>query len=282
MPGPLTIVSRHRCFDGVQGFYAHESIACKGPMRLSVYQPPQAAKGPVPVLYYLAGLTCTEETFMIKAGAQRLAAELGIMLVSSDTSPRTANIPGEKDSWDFGQGAGFYVDATQEPWRRNYRMYSYVTAELRELIAAHFPASPDRQGILGHSMGGHGALICALKNPRLYRSVSAFAPVCAPTRCPWGQKAFRNYLGEDTESWRPYDASELVRRRPFGRPILVDQGTDDQFLREQLYPEVLEEACGAAGQPLTLRRQQGYDHSYSFIATFMADHLRHHHQQLVG
>ena len=282
MPGPLTIVSRHRCFDGVQGFYAHESIACKGPMRLSVYQPPQAAKGPVPVLYYLAGLTCTEETFMIKAGAQRLAAELGIMLVSSDTSPRTANIPGEKDSWDFGQGAGFYVDATQEPWRRNYRMYSYVTAELRELIAAHFPASPDRQGILGHSMGGHGALICALKNPRLYRSVSAFAPVCAPMRCPWGQKAFRNYLGEDTESWRPYDASELVRRRPFGRPILVDQGTDDQFLREQLYPEVLEEACGAAGQPLTLRRQQGYDHSYSFIATFMADHLRHHHQQLVG
>ena len=282
MPGPLTIVSRHRCFDGVQGFYAHESIACKGPMRFSVYQPPQAAKGPVPVLYYLAGLTCTEETFMIKAGAQRLAAELGIMLVACDTSPRTANIPGEKDSWDFGQGAGFYVDATMEPWRRNYRMYSYVTAELRELVAANFPASPDRQGIFGHSMGGHGALICALKNPRMYRSVSAFAPVCAPMRCPWGQKAFRNYLGDDTESWRPYDASELVRRRPFGRPILVDQGTEDQFLREQLYPEAFEEACRAAGQPLTLRRQQGYDHSYYFIATFMADHLRHHHQQLVG
>lgn len=282
MPGPLTVVSRHRCFDGIEGFYAHESATCKGPMRFSVYQPPQAAKGPVPVLYYLAGLTCTEETFMIKAGAQRLAAELGIMLVSPDTSPRAANIPGETGSWDFGRGAGFYIDAAMEPWRRNYRMYSYVTVELRELVAANFPASPDRQGIFGHSMGGHGALICALKNPRMYRSVSAFAPICAPMRCPWGQKAFRNYLGEDMESWRTYDASELVRRRPFGRPILVDQGTDDQFLREQLYPEVLEEACGAAGQPLTLRRQQGYDHSYYFISTFMADHLRHHHQQLVG
>ncbi len=282
VPGPLTVVSQQRCFDGVQGFYAHESRTCKGPMRFSVYQPPQAAAGPVPVLYYLAGLTCTEETFMIKAGAQRLAAELGIMLVACDTSPRTANIPGEKDSWDFGQGAGFYVDATQEPWRKHYRMYSYVTAELRELVAADFPASPDRQGIFGHSMGGHGALICALKNPRLYRSVSAFAPVCAPMRCPWGQKAFRNYLGDDTESWRAYDASELVRRRPFGRPILVDQGTEDQFLREQLYAEVFEEACRAAGQPLTLRRQQGYDHSYYFISTFMADHLRHHHQHLVG
>jgi len=282
VPGPFTVVSQQRCFDGVQGFYAHDSRICKGPMRFSVYQPPQAAAGPVPVLYYLAGLTCTEETFMIKAGAQRLAAELGIMLVACDTSPRTANIPGEKDSWDFGQGAGFYVDATQEPWRRHYRMYSYVTAELRELVAGHFPASPDRQGIFGHSMGGHGALICALRNPRLYRSVSAFAPVCAPMRCPWGQKAFRNYLGDDLESWRAYDASELVGRRPFGRPILVDQGTVDQFLREQLYPEAFEEACRAAGQPLTLRRQQGYDHSYYFISTFMADHLRHHHQQLAG
>ena len=282
MPGALTVVSRQRCYEGVQGFYVHDSTACEGPMRFSVYEPPQVAAGPVPVLYYLAGLTCTEETFTIKAGAQRLAAELGIMLVACDTSPRTANIPGEKDSWDFGQGAGFYVDATEEPWRRNYRMYSYVTAELREIVAANFPASADRQGVFGHSMGGHGALICALKNPGLYRSVSAFAPVCAPMRCPWGQKAFRNYLGDSTESWRQYDATELVRRRPFGRPILVDQGTEDQFLREQLHPEMLEEACRTAGQPLILRRQQGYDHSYYFISTFMADHLRHHHQQLAG
>ena len=282
MPGALTVVSRQRCYEGVQGFYVHGSTACEGPMRFSVYEPPQVAAGPVPVLYYLAGLTCTEETFTIKAGAQRLAAELGIMLVACDTSPRTANIPGEKDSWDFGQGAGFYVDATEEPWRRNYRMYSYVTAELREIVAANFPANADRQGVFGHSMGGHGALICALKNPGLYRSVSAFAPVCAPMRCPWGQKAFRNYLGDSTESWRQYDATELVRRRPFGRPILVDQGTEDQFLREQLHPEMLEEACRTAGQPLILRRQQGYDHSYYFISTFMADHLRHHHQQLAG
>jgi S-formylglutathione hydrolase len=251
-------------------------------MRFSVYQPPQAAQGAVPVVYYLAGLTCTEETFMIKAGAQRWAAEFGLMLVACDTSPRAAGIPGEGDAWDFGLGAGFYVDATQEPWSAHYRMYSYVTDELRRIVVERFPASPDRQGIFGHSMGGHGALTCALKNPHLYRSLSAFAPICAPTRCPWGTKAFGNYLGSDTASWKEHDASELISRRRFDGPILIDQGTRDQFLAEQLFPDVFEAACQAAGQALTLRRQDGYDHSYYFIATFMADHLRHHHQQLAG
>ncbi len=249
-------------------------------MRFSIYRPPQAANGKVPVLYYLAGLTCNEETFMIKAGAQRLAADLGIMLVACDTSPRGAKIPGEADNWDFGIGAGFYVDATRAPWSRRYRMYSYVTAELRALVVAEFPARADRQGIFGHSMGGHGALICALKNPGIYRSVSAFAPVSAPMRCPWGQKAFTNFLGDDRQEWRAYDASELVRQKPFWRPILIDQGTDDKFLKEQLYPEAMEDACRAAGQALTLRRHPGYDHGYYFVSTFMADHLRHHAEQL--
>lgn len=272
----LKTIGAHGCFGGVQGFYSHASAEIGLDMRFSVFQPPQAAKGKVPVLYYLAGLTCTEETFMIKAGAQRVAAELGIMLVAPDTSPRGANIPGESESWDFGVGAGFYVDATQAPWSKHYRMYSYVTQELPSLIAANFPARADRQGIFGHSMGGHGALVCALRNPRLYMSVSAFAPIAAPMRCPWGQKAFTNYLGPDRESWRAYDASELVGKHKRDGTILIDQGLADKFLAEQLYPDVFAGACREAGQALRLRRQEDYDHGYYFISTFIEDHLRHH------
>ena len=268
----------HACFGGTVSFHEHHSSACDAAMRFAVYTPPQAADGPVPVLYYLAGLTCTEETFMIKAGAQRHAAEHGLMLVAPDTSPRDADITGEDDDWDFGTGAGFYVDATQEPWSGHYRMYSYVTRELPSVVEENFPARPDARGIFGHSMGGHGALVCALKNPDAFRSVSAFAPISAPTRVPWGEKAFTGYLGEDREAWKAYDAGELVRGHPFadGRSILVDQGLSDQFLEEQLLPEALEEACAESGQPLTLNRREGYDHSYYFISTFMEDHVRHH------
>lgn len=272
----MKTISEHKCFGGVQGYYAHASKEIGLEMKFSVFQPPQAKAGKVPVLYYLAGLTCTEETFAIKAGAQRIAAELGLMLVAPDTSPRGANLPGETDSWDFGAGAGFYVDAIREPWSRHYRMYSYVTNELPALVAGKFPADADRQGIFGHSMGGHGALVCALRNPGQYKSLSAFAPIAAPMRCPWGKKAFKGYLGDDHAAWQEYDASELVRRGRFPGPILVDQGLADKFLSDQLYPELLEAACRDAGQPLTLRRQEGYDHGYFFISTFMEDHLRHH------
>jgi S-formylglutathione hydrolase len=251
-------------------------------MRFSVFCPPHARHGKVPVLYYLAGLTCTEETFMIKAGAQRFAAKAGIMLVAPDTSPRGANIPGEADSWDFGLGAGFYVDAQRIPWARHYRMYSYVTQELPQLIGERFPAQANRQGIFGHSMGGHGALICALRNPDRYRSVSAFAPICAPSRVPWGQKAFKGYLGEDQSAWKEYDATELVKRETFPGPILVDQGLADKFLEEQLKPELFEAVCKQVKQSLQVRRHAGYDHGYYFISTFIEDHLRHHATQLAA
>jgi len=276
----MKTISEHKCFGGVQGYYSHASKEIGLEMKFSVFQPPQAKSGKVPVLYYLAGLTCTEETFAIKAGAQRIAADLGLTLVAPDTSPRGANIPGESDSWDFGVGAGFYVDATREPWTRHYRMYGYVTHELPALIAGKFAADADRQGIFGHSMGGHGALVCALRNPGQYKSLSAFAPIAAPMRCPWGKKAFKGYLGDDQAAWREYDASELVKRARFAGPILVDQGLADKFLSDQLSPEVFEAACRDAGQPLTLRRQEGYDHGYFFISTFMEDHLRHHAEQL--
>jgi S-formylglutathione hydrolase len=272
----LTVISEHACFDGVQGYYSHPSAAIGLPMRFSVFRPPQARDRKVPVLYYLAGLTCTEETFAIKAGAQRVAAELGLMLVAPDTSPRGAGVAGEDADWDLGTGAGFYVDATREPWARHYRMYSYVTRDLPDAVAANFPAAMDRQGIFGHSMGGHGALVCALKNPGRYRSLSAFAPIAAPTRAPWGLKAFGAYLGEATEAWRDWDASELLRRRAFDGTILIDQGLADKFLADQLQIERLEEAARAGRQPLTLRRHAGYDHGYFFISTFVADHLRHH------
>src|SRR5579863_6728524 len=233
----IQLLSEHACFGGTQQFYKHDSREARGPMKFSVYQPPQAKKRKVPVLYYLAGLTCTEETFAIKAHAQAIAAELGLMLVAPDTSPREPRIPGDADKWDFGQGAGFYVDATQAPWSTNYRMYSYVTRELPDLVAANLPANSEAAGIFGHSMGGHGALTCALRNPSMYKSVSAFSPVAAPMQCPWGKKAFTNYLGESQEAWRQHDASELVARTPFPGLILIDQGAADPFLKEQLLPE---------------------------------------------
>ncbi|QIN78133.1 S-formylglutathione hydrolase [Rubrobacter marinus] len=275
----LETLSEHRSFGGAVTFHEHRSEACDATMRFSVYAPPQAAEGPVPVLYYLAGLTSTEANFMEKAGAQRLASELGLMLVAPDTSPRGLDLPGEHDDYDLGSGAGFYIDATVEPWSRHYKTYSYVTGELPGIVESSFPARADARGIFGHSMGGHGALTIALKNPERYRSVSAFAPISAPTRAPWGKKIFSNYLGPDEESWREHDASELIKSRgafPDGRTILVDQGTGDQFLEEQLYPGVLEEACAESGQPLEIRRHEGYDHGYYFISTFVDDHLRHH------
>ena len=272
----IELLSEHGCYGGVQQFYKHASRETRGSMKFSVYLPPQSRTGKVPVLYYLAGLTCTEETFPIKAHAQRAAAELGIMLVAPDTSPREPRLPGDDADWDFGQGAGFYVDATEAPWSANYRMYSYVTRELPELVAENLPVRPDATGIFGHSMGGHGALVCALRNPDRYKSVSAFAPIAAPMQCPWGKKAFTNYLGGDTQSWREYDATELVARRAFPGPILIDQGSSDQFLAEQLLPEKFSAAAAKSGQSLNLRMQPGYDHGYYFIQTFMADHLRHH------
>jgi S-formylglutathione hydrolase len=281
----LDLLSEHACFGGVQRFYQYDSAAIGLPMRFSVYLPPgHAASGKrLPVLFYLAGLTCTEETFMIKAGAQRVAAELGMILVTPDTSPRGAAVPGESDSWDFGIGAGFYVDAIVAPWSRHYRMYSHIL-ELRELVLAKLPADADRAGIFGHSMGGHGALMIALRNPGLFRSVSAFAPIAAPARCPWGKKAFGGYLGSDEAAWQDYDASALMARHeggaPFPKGILIDQGLADKFLAEQLYPEAFEEACRAAGQPLELRRHAGYDHGYYFIQSFVEDHLRFHDRNL--
>lgn len=275
-------IGEHACFGGVQGFYRHASAAIGLPMRFSVYQPPQAKDGPVPVLFFLAGLTCTEETFMIKAGAQRFAAQHGIMLVTPDTSPRDTGIAGAADSWDFGHGAGFYLDATQAPWNTHFRMESYVVHELRDIILANFPARSDQTGIFGHSMGGHGALVLALRHPELFQSVSAFAPLVAPTQCPWGQKAFGHYLGPDAANWQQYDASALMTTRttPYPQGILIDQGLNDQFLAGQLLPHVFEAACTAANQPLTLRRHPGYDHSYYFISTFVEDHLAFHSRNL--
>lgn len=275
----IETISEHACFGGVQGYYSHPSSIIGLPMRFSVYQPPQARQGPVPVLFLLAGLTATEETFMLKAGAQRLAAEVGLMLVSPDTSPRKTGIEGADEKWDFGHGAGFYLDATEAPWQTRFRMESWVVDELRELIVAKFPARADRIGITGHSMGGHGALTLALRHPHIYRSVSAFAPISAPTQCAWGVKAFSKYFGEDRQVWKAHDACELMRQQktPFPNGILVDQGLSDKFLdQQQLKPELFEAACDAAGQPLTLRRHAGYDHGYYFIATFMADHLAFH------
>lgn len=276
----LTTISEQKCFAGLQGVYSHRSEACGVDMRVAVFQPPRALEGhPVPVVTYLSGLTCTEENFTVKAGAQRVAAELNLMIVAPDTSPRGEDVP-DDESYDLGTGAGFYLDATQSPWAQHYRMYSYVTRDLAQCIAANFPTAPGREGIFGHSMGGHGALTIHLKNPERYKSVSALAPIVAPMRCPWGEKAFGNYLGSDRESWRDYDATDLIGRQPSTARILVDQGDTDNFLQEQLKPGLLAEACKAAGQPLELRMQEGYDHSYFFIQTFMEDHLHHHAEAL--
>ncbi|SOZ38321.1 S-formylglutathione hydrolase [Cupriavidus neocaledonicus] len=280
----MELISQHGCYGGAQRFYRHDSVAIGLPMRFSVYLPPQAQAGArVPVLFYLAGLTCTEETFMIKAGAQRFAAEHGVMLVAPDTSPRGAGLPGEADAWDFGVGAGFYLDATEAPWQKHWRMESYVAEELFELVTSALPGDAARAGIFGHSMGGHGALVLAQRHPQRFRSVSAFAPIAAPSRCPWGEKAFTGYLGSDRAAWAQHDASELMARQqaaPFPAGILVDQGLDDQFLQSQLHPDAFAAACQAVGQPLTLRRHSGYDHGYYFITSFIADHIRHHAAQL--
>ncbi|NET85772.1 MAG: S-formylglutathione hydrolase [Moorea sp. SIO1F2] len=282
MSTDLRLVSENRCFGGTVGFYTHHSQNCRTQMGFSVYQPPQAKVQSVPVLYYLSGLTCTEENFMVKSGAQRFAAKHGLMLVAPDTSPRNTGIAGEDDEWDLGSGAGFYVDATLEPWSAHYQMYSYVVHELPEVIAQNFPAQVEKQGIFGHSMGGHGALICALRNPKQYLSVSAFAPIAAPMRSAWGQKAFTNYLGTDQEQWRAYDASELVLTANYNHTILIDQGTADPFYeKQQLLPEVFEKACEKADQPLTFRLQVGYNHGYYFIATFIKDHISHHAEALL-
>jgi S-formylglutathione hydrolase len=275
------LISEHACFGGLQRFYRHESRAIGLPMRFSVFLPPAAQGTRLPAMFYLAGLTCTEETFPTKAAAQRHAAREGMILISPDTSPRGANLPGESDDWDFGVGAGFYLNATVEPWSKHYNMYSYLL-ELRELVVNELPVDPARTGIFGHSMGGHGALVLALRNPDLFRSVSAFAPIAAPSICPWGEKAFTGYLGTDQAAWKRYDASELMRtmRAPFPNGILIDQGLADQFLTTQLRPEVFESACAEAGQRLELRRHAGYDHGYYFISTYMKDHLRFHRENL--
>lgn len=273
----LETLGEHRMFGGIQGFYRHESIACAGPMRFGVFQPPAALAGErVPVLYFLAGLTCTEETFALKAGAQRAAADLGLMLVTCDTSPRQPRFPGDADAWDFGLGAGFYLDATVAPWSSAYRMKTYVTRELRDLVESSFPVRTGARGLFGHSMGGHGALTLALSLPGEYRSVSAFAPIVAPSRVPWGQKAFAGYLGDDPEAWAAHDAVSLVAKQRFAGTIRIDQGTADKFLERELQPERFAEACAAVGQPLELHLREGYDHSYFFIATFVEAHLRHH------
>jgi S-formylglutathione hydrolase len=295
----LTTLNELRCFGGVVSYHEHHSEACDAPMRFGIYAPPAAERGPVPALYFLAGLTSTEENFLVKGGAQRYAAEHGLMLVSPDTSPRHLGLPGEGFydlvtgviSPEAGfYGAGFYVDATAEPYSAHYKMHSYVTHELPEIVEANFPAREGVRSISGHSVGGHGALTIALKHPDLYRSVSAFAPICAPTRVPYGREALSTYLGPDEEAWREYDASELVRGQPFPdrRSILVDQGTKDQFLEgqgdqaweERLSLDVFEEACEESGQPLILRWREGYDHGYYFVSTFMEDHIRHHAEAL--
>lgn len=279
----MKLNSAHGCFGGVQQFWTHESSVIGLPMRFSIFLPPQANGHRVPLLVYLAGLTCTEETFPVKAGAQRLAAQLGLALLAPDTSPRDAGLPGEADAWDFGVGAGFWLDAVRQPWARYWRMESWLMHELLSLVGNAFPVDVERAGIFGHSMGGHGALTLALRHPGRFRSVSAFAPIAAPSRCPWGEKAFGGYLGDDREQWAAYDASALMQAQskpPYPQGILIDQGLDDRFLADQLHPEAFEAACRVAGQPLTLRRHPGYDHGYWFIASFIDDHLRHHQAAL--
>jgi S-formylglutathione hydrolase len=275
-------ISEQRCFGGTQGYYKHESAETGGTMKFGVFTPPQAAKGDVPVLYYLAGLTCTEETFAIKAGAQRVASDLGLMLITPDTSPRDTGIEGATGDWEFGEAAGFYLDATTPAFAKRFRMYSYVTKELPKLIGENFAADMDRESIFGHSMGGHGALTIALKNPERYKSVSAFAPIVAPSEVPWGQKALPRYLGDDRKTWRPYDTCALIEDgKTFPGTMLVDQGYADKFLEPQLQHWRLDAACRKAGQALTLRVHAGYDHSYYFIQTFVEEHLWHHAEALL-
>lgn len=270
-------IGANRCFGGQQLRFSHASQALGCDMTFSIYLPPQAEEGVVPVLYWLSGLTCTDENFVTKAGAQRYAAEHGIAVVAPDTSPRGEGVPDDPEAaYDFGLGAGFYVNATRAPWSEHYRMYDYVTRELPELVEADFPVDATRVGISGHSMGGHGALTIALKNPGRFKSVSAFSPICSPMNCPWGEKALGNYLGEDREAWLDYDSCALVAAASEQLPVLVDQGDADDFLQEQLHTHLLQEACGLADYPMTIRMQEGYDHSYFFIASFIGEHLAFH------
>ena len=267
-------IEHRACFGGWQDVYRHRSEVLGCDMTVGVYLPPQVEQGPCPVLYWLSGLTCTEQNFITKAGAQRYAAEHGIILVAPDTSPRGEDVA-DAEGYDLGKGAGFYVNATQAPWASHYRMYDYIVDELPAWVEAD-PMASDRRAISGHSMGGHGALTIALKNPGRYRSVSAFSPIVAPTQVPWGQKAFAAYLGDDREAWKAWDTVELVRQAREPLPLLVDQGDADEFLQGQLKPELLQAAAAEAGHPLTLRMQPGYDHSYYFIASFIGEHIAHH------
>lgn len=276
----LKLVSRNKVYEGWLERYRHPSSSCYCDMHFSIYCPPQAKNNRLPVLYWLSGLTCTDVNFFQKAGAQRYAAEAGVILVSCDTSPRGVHLPGDDDSWDFGTGAGFYLNATQTPWSNHYHLYDYVLEELPKLVESNFPVDPQRKSIFGHSMGGHGALVLALRNPDVYRSVSAFAPIVAPMQCPWGQKAFSHYLGEDKSLWQEYDASYLVGKTRKKLSILLDQGDADEFLKEQLKPQILQDACDESNYPLTLRMQAGYDHSYYFISTFIGDHIDYHMKAL--
>ena len=282
MTTQIETIAANKCFGGWHKRIRHHSTSLNCEMIFAIYLPPQAETAPVPVFYWLSGLTCTDENFMQKAGAQRVAAELGIAIVAPDTSPRGDDVPDDPaGGWDFGSGAGFYVNATQAPFDRHYHMYDYVVSELPALIEANFPVT-DLRSISGHSMGGHGALICALKNPGRYRSVSAFAPIVHPLRCPWGEKALTGYLGADRETWKEWDACELLAHAPERLPLLVDQGGADPFLNEQLKPELLREACERANHPLELHIREGYDHSYYFIASFIEEHLRHASSALNG
>ena len=276
----MKTISTSRSHGGTQGVYSHASSSCDCEMTFAVFVPPQAAERPCPVLWYLSGLTCTHQNVMDKGEYRRLAAELGLIVVCPDTSPRGEGVPDEKDNWQFGSGAGFYLDATQEPYARNYRMYSYLTQELPALIGEHFPADMARQSIFGHSMGGHGALTIALKNPQRYKSCSAFAPIVQPSTAGWSRPALEKYLGADEATWRSYDATALIADGHRFEAFLVDQGTADGFLKEGLRPWLLEEACAKAGIALSLRMQEGYDHSYNFISTFMDDHLAWHAERL--
>lgn len=269
--------ANNKCFGGEQQQFTHVSSTCGCAMTFSIYLPPRAVTHKVPLLWFLSGLTCTDQNFVTKAGAQHYAAEYGVAIVAPDTSPRGEGVPDDPNgAYDFGLGAGFYVNATRDPWARHYRMYDYIVDELPALLGAHFPLDMARQGIFGHSMGGHGALTVALKNPGRFRSVSAFSPIVSPLNCPWGQKALSGYLGPERTAWRAHDACALIETASERLPLLIDQGDADPFLDEQLKPRLLEEACARTGHKLTLRMQPGYDHSYYFIATFMGDHMRHH------
>lgn len=279
----MKTISENKCFGGTQGIYEHESSSTGTTMRFAVFQPAAAQSQKTPVVWYLSGLTCTEQNFTAKAGAQRVAAELGLTIIAPDTSPRGADVEGEDESYDLGSGAGFYVNATQAPWKQNYQMYSYVTNELPTLVAEHFNLDMAKQGITGHSMGGHGSLTIGLKNPDKYQSISAFSPICATSQCAWGEKALGHYLGDNKADWQEYDATALIQSgHRCSSTILIDQGQADEFLANQLHPDKFEATCAVAGQPLTLRLQEGYDHSYYFICSFIEDHLRHHARVLNG